>query len=114
MGPSDRDEACFEAGVKLGALYHQFIGTPVAPDTAAGLASAMADAAERQPGCRDARVDLDAERIETDLNRFGYTGLTGDHIRAVVTVEMGDTVVEASIAMDDDYPLMRIDRIEES
>ncbi len=26
---SDREQAVFEAGIKLGALYHQWVGTPI-------------------------------------------------------------------------------------
>ncbi|MFW6448242.1 MAG: dihydroneopterin aldolase family protein [Halobacteriota archaeon] len=108
MEPTDRDVACFEAGIKLGTLYHQFIGTPVAPETAAGLERAMADAVERQPRCVAATVDLDAEAIAADANRFGYTGLRGHHLRAAVTVAVGDVRVEAGIELEDDYPMMRV------
>jgi hypothetical protein len=46
---TDVERACFEAGIKFGALYHQFVGTPVAPDSAASLERAMAAAIENQP-----------------------------------------------------------------
>ena len=29
---SGREQALFEAGIKLGALYHQFVGMPLPPD----------------------------------------------------------------------------------
>ena len=35
---NDRDRAVFEAGIKLGALYHQFVGTPISVDTIDNLA----------------------------------------------------------------------------
>ncbi len=28
---TDAQQACFEAGIKFGSLYHQFAGTPVSP-----------------------------------------------------------------------------------
>ncbi|MFP4590999.1 MAG: dihydroneopterin aldolase family protein [Halobacteriales archaeon] len=112
MEPTDRDVACFEAGIKLGTLYHQFIGTPVAPETADGLARAMAAAVERQPHCVSAAVDLDVEAIATDANRFGYTGLRGHHVSATVTVAVGDVRVDAGIGLEDDYPMMRVVDIE--
>lgn len=108
MDPTDRDTACFEAGIKLGTLYHQFIGTPVAPETAPGLGRAMADAVERQPRCVEARVDLDVDAIAADTNRFGYVGLQGHHIQAVVVVEHAGVRVEAGIAVKDEYPMMRV------
>lgn len=108
MDPTPRDTACFEAGIKLGTLYHQFIGTPVAPGTAAGLASAMAASVENQPRCVDAEVRLDEAAIAADANRFGYTGLRGHHIAATVHVEHEGVHVEATVALEDDYPMMRL------
>lgn len=108
MDPTDPEVACFEAGIKLGTLYHQFVGTPVHPETAPGLADAMAAAIERQPGCRSASVVLDADRIAADRNRFGYAELAGRHIDATVHVEHGGAVVEAHLALEDGYPMMRV------
>lgn len=108
MDAQARDIACFEAGIKLGTLYHQFVGTPVSPETAPGLAKAMADAISRQPGCQAARVDLDTQQIERDLNRYGYTEVRGHHIDATVTIEYEGVVADAEITLDDGYPLMHL------
>lgn len=113
MDPTDRDTACFEAGIKLGTLHHQFVGTPVSPETAPGLAAAMAAAIERQPRCVEAAVDLDVEAIAADLNRFGYTGLQGRHIDATVRVELADVTVEAGIDLEDGYPMMHLTDVAE-
>ena len=37
-------QAAFEAGIKLGALYHQFIGSPVSRDSADSLERGMSEA----------------------------------------------------------------------
>ncbi|MDD1753617.1 MAG: dihydroneopterin aldolase family protein, partial [Methanotrichaceae archaeon] len=34
---TNREIAAFEAGIKLGALYHQFVGVPVSAGTAPTL-----------------------------------------------------------------------------
>lgn len=34
---NNRDRAVFEAGIKLGALYHQFVGTPINTEMLDGL-----------------------------------------------------------------------------
>ena len=39
--PTNREIAAFEAGIKLGALYHQFVGSPVSPKTADSLERAI-------------------------------------------------------------------------
>ncbi len=105
--------SAFEAGIKLGTLYHQFIGTPVSPETARGLAKAMADAIEQQPGCERASVELNHERIAADRNRFGYAELAGEHLSAEVLVEHEGTRARAELALEDGYPMMRLVSIEE-
>lgn len=108
MEPTVRDVACFEAGIKLGAVYHQFIGTPVTPETADDLARAMVNAMESQPSCQRADVQIDAEALEDDRNRFGYVGLAGDHLEIEVTIEHDGVTVLADLVEVDEYPLMRL------
>lgn len=108
MEPTDRDAACFEAGIKLGAAFHQFVGTPVTPETAPTLAEAMANAMEAQPACRSATVRIDTEAVGRDANRFGYTGLAGEHLEAEVTIDHEGVAVVAELVEVDDYPLMRV------
>lgn len=111
MDPTDRDVACFEAGIKLGAAYHQFIGTPVRPASVEGLAEAMADAMAAQPACAAADVDIDREAVRADLNRFGYTELAGDHLDVEVTIHHEGVQVRARLGSEDGYPMMRLTEI---
>lgn len=108
MDPTSRDTACFEAGIKLGAVFHQFVGTPVTPETADTLASAMANAMRAQPACEAATVIIDADAVAADANRFGYTGLAGEHLEATVAIDHEGVSVEAELVEVDDYPLMRL------
>ncbi|GAB3688297.1 dihydroneopterin aldolase family protein [Salinarchaeum chitinilyticum] len=62
--PTDAEQAAFEAGIKFGALYHQFAGTPVSPDSADSLATAMAESIENQPFCTNVEVRPHEDRIE--------------------------------------------------
>ncbi|HNB04242.1 MAG TPA: dihydroneopterin aldolase family protein, partial [Methanoregulaceae archaeon] len=57
--PRDRDQAIFEAAIKLGALYHQWVGTPVSPSTASTLESAIQESVSLQPYVADIHVSLD-------------------------------------------------------
>jgi len=61
--PTDGERAAFEAGIKFGALYHQFAGTPVSPRSADSLATAMEAAIENQPFCTGVDVRPDENRI---------------------------------------------------
>ena len=115
MDPTDDQVACFEAGIKFGSLYHQFAGTPVSPASADSLARAMAEAIENQPHCEDVRVRVreDALQSAIDAADADYVELTGRFLDVAIVVEYEGITVETAMQMDGDYPLMRIERVEE-
>ncbi len=108
---TDREQACFEAGIKLGGLFHQFVGTPVSPRTARSLARAMEKAVSLQPYVTEVHVFLDPRRgPRSGTGRFGYRYLTGEMIRAEVSVQVRGVAVRARLAYREDlrYPLMEV------
>lgn len=105
MDPTDREAACFEAGVKFGSLYHQFAGTPVSPESAPSLETAIEKSIENQPGCSAVSVEIHTDDLDTT---HGYTELTGEYMDVTVRIEYADCIVHAEMAMDDGYPLMRV------
>jgi dihydroneopterin aldolase len=108
MNPTEGEQACFEAGIKFGALYHQFAGTPVSPASAASLETAIERAIENQPHCESVSVTIHPDRLETT---HGYTELTGRHMTVEAHIEYEDTVVTARMAMEDGYPLMWVESV---
>ena len=114
MDPTESETACFEAGIKFGTLYHQFAGTPVSPASATSLERAMAEAIENQPHCVDVSVDILESALEAELDgqSADYTELTGRFMEVEMVVEYEGTRVETSMAMDGDYPMMRVDDVE--
>lgn len=100
-------EACFEAGIKLGALYHQFVGTPLSEASTKSLERAIEEAAESQRYVREASVSI--EGIE--YNRFEYDELEGTMLNVCLVVEKDGVVVEASMDEEDGYPMMRVDNV---
>jgi hypothetical protein len=110
MDPTPREEACFEAGIKFGALYHQFAGTPVSSESAASLERAMEDAISNQPHCESVSVAIDPEALDTT---HGYTELTGEHMTVEIVVDYENRAVVARMAMDEGYPLMRVESVSE-
>jgi len=137
--PTDAEQAAFEAGIKFGALYHQFAGTPVSPDSADSLATAMAESIENQPFCTNVEVHPHEDRIEraiagldpldedSDPNaaadpateRSGdatdeadYTELTGTLFDATIEIEREGVGVRAELATEGDYPLMSLVNVE--
>ena len=115
MDPTTPENACFEAGIKFGSLYHQFAGTPVSPDSADSLATAMAEAIENQPHCDSVEVSVREEPLREAIEAAGaeYTELTGRFLDVSMTIDYEGCVVETSMAMEDGYPLMQIDSVQE-
>lgn len=111
---SDREALLFEAGIKLGGIFHQYLGTPVAPRTAPRLARAIESAVALQPFVASVRVQIDPSRGgRSGRGRFGYRYLTAEMLGASVTIADGPTSVTATLALRPRirYPLMRVERI---
>jgi hypothetical protein len=113
--PTDPQEACFEAGIKFGSLYHQFAGTPVSPESAPSLARAMEEAIENQPHCVDVTVAVDTERLAAAIEEgsASYTELTGRFLDVELTVEYEGVRATAEMELVDGYPLMQLGPVED-
>jgi hypothetical protein len=103
---TDRDRAFFEAGIKLGALYHQWVGTPISRKSAAGVESAIEQAVILQPYVEVITVRLD-RNLMTE-NTFGYSELSGLMFNVGIVTRVGFTYCRAQLAPQDGYPLMQI------
>ena len=108
---SDRERAAFEAGIKLGALYHQWIGTPVSRDSASSLERAIENAHIQQPYMTDITVNLDREMMIP--NSFGYSELSGLMFTVELTVRVNQASCRASLSREGEYPMMRIEWTDE-
>ncbi|MDO5852950.1 MAG: dihydroneopterin aldolase family protein [Thermoplasmata archaeon] len=109
----DRDRALFEAGIKMGTLYHQFVGMPVSSSSVDGLERSISDAIRVQPYVEDARVRIDRSRIPPEGDEYSYASLSGDMLDAVIVIRIGDSRVTAEMRYDTDlgYPLMYVSSI---
>ncbi|MBE8538610.1 dihydroneopterin aldolase family protein [Geoglobus acetivorans] len=107
-----KEIAAFEAGIKLGALFHQFIGAPVSHDNAEILARAMESCMKLQPYVAEAEVSIDRKKLEAKLSGFGYCSLSPEMLRARVKVRISEVEVEAVLEWDEErnYPLMKLVR----
>ncbi|MFB6255996.1 MAG: dihydroneopterin aldolase family protein [Haloplanus sp.] len=109
---TDAQQACFEAGIKFGSLYHQFAGTPVSPDSAASLERAIAESIENQPFCESVTVDIDEAALADAAADQGYVELTGRFMQVEMRVEHEGVVVRTAMEMEGEYPLMRLVGVE--
>ncbi|UPW02117.1 dihydroneopterin aldolase family protein [Halorussus gelatinilyticus] len=108
--PTDAEEACFEAGIKFGALYHQFAGTPVSPESAPSLETAIEESIENQPFAESVTVEILAEKLREEMTG-GYTELTGRFMEVEIIVDHEGVEVVTSMAMEDGYPLMKVESV---
>jgi dihydroneopterin aldolase len=110
---TEREALLFEAGVKLGGVFHQYLGIPVSPRTAPGLARAIADAVSLQPYVASVSVRVRPERgAPLGSGRFAYRYLTPEMLDVRVRLRDGRHEVVARLEHRADlrYPLMSVDR----
>jgi len=113
---TDRDNALFEAGIKLGVLYHQFTGSPVNLNTVSSLEKAIQESISVQPYVKEISVKIDREMLKSKLSsEFGYSELQGPMLKVEITVKYGSVKVKVGMEYDPElnYPLMKIEGIEE-
>ncbi len=116
MEISERDNAVFEAGIKLGALYHQFVGTPINVDMIDDLARAIEESVALQPYVRSISVLIDREIVEKKQNpKFKYCELEGHMLHVSLQILYKNTIASVELTYDEemDYPMMTIKKIEE-
>ena len=108
---TDRDNALFEAGIKLGALYHQFTGSPVNLKTAESLENAIAQSISVQPFVENITVSINRDMVRSNLNdEFGYCELEGRMLDVRINIKYGSERAQVALEYDAEleYPLMRI------
>ncbi len=103
----DRDRAAFEAGIKLGGIFHQYVGMPLTRATASDMERAIEAATRVQPLVDDVRVRIDRKRLRA-RGPYRYTSLSEDMLQAEVTVRVGAARATAVLRYvpELDYPLM--------
>ncbi len=110
---TDRERAVFEAGVKLGSVYHQYAGSPVDPRSARALERAIELGMRVQPSVVAARVRIDRAALRRGLTRMGYASLAGDMLDVTVTTRVGRATAMARLRYSPRlrYPVMSVDRV---
>ncbi|MDH7593381.1 MAG: dihydroneopterin aldolase family protein [Methanomicrobiales archaeon] len=106
---TEGEEAAFEAGIKLGALYHQWVGTPISKETADTVERAIERSVSLQPHVVETAVRLRRELMVP--NRFGYTELRGEMFDVRIVTRVGNAVCHATLSLEDGYPMMQITEI---
>ena len=115
---TDRERAIFEAGIALGALYHQFVGLPIAKreDVLRAVKEAIEKAMSLQPFREKVEVRFDVGSIRGGgLDPYDYSSLKGDAIDARVVVKYGSARVKARMRFVEElgFNLMYIEDMED-
>lgn len=113
MSVTPRDNAVFEAGIKLGALYHQFVGSPISLKTVDSLETAIAQSISVQPFVKSIKVQIDRDMVKANLSSFGYTELKGPMLTVDAVIKYENYEVSVGMALKDGYPLMHVKDVKE-
>lgn len=110
---SHRERAIFEGGISMGALFHQFIGTPVSIKSAETLEKSMEKSLELQPCINSVTVKINKEKLEELNTNFDYVSLSGDMLDVKIVSEFKGirALVRMQYQEDLKYPLMYIEQI---
>lgn len=106
------ERVCFEAGIKMATIYHQFVGTPFCERNVEDLEKTIAECIKVQPYVENAIVKIRrSDRNKQD--QYTYISLTGDMIDAVVTICIDGVRATAEMRYDAelDYPLMYVSSV---
>jgi hypothetical protein len=108
-----RERAVFEAGIKLAAVYHQFIGTPVSISNVDSLEKAIEEGVKVQPFVEGVNVRIRRESLRRKRNEYDYQSLTGEMLDVTVTIRIDDIKVVGRMRYIDEikYPLMYVQEI---
>lgn len=109
---SDRDRALFEAGIKMGTIYHQFVGTPVDATNINELEKVIARSIKVQPFVESAEVKIIMKKKARN-DTYDYVSLTGDMIDTVVRIKVNGVTVTAEMRYIEElgYPLMYVSEV---
>lgn len=112
---SSRERALFEGAITMGALFHQFVGTPVNSESAETLEKSIKEAMELQPCIEKVEVKIDRKMLEEAKSEFNYVSLNGDmlDIRVVSMYNNKKAVLRMEYIEELKYPLMYAESIDD-
>ena len=110
-----RERAIFEGAISMGALFHQFVGTPVNKNTKNSLETSMEESLKLQPAIENVEVNIRFDKLEESMTEFEYTSLTGDMLdfKIYTKVENVNATIRIEFIEELNYPLMYVENIAE-
>ncbi|MBR2557250.1 MAG: dihydroneopterin aldolase family protein [Methanobrevibacter sp.] len=110
-----RERAIFEGAISMGALFHQFVGTPVNKNSKDSLEKCMEESLNLQPAIENVEVEIRFDKLEESMTEFDYTSLTGDmlDVKIYTQVDNVKAVIRIEFIEELNYPLMYVEKIED-
>lgn len=111
---SNRERAIFEGAITMGALFHQFIGTPVSMKNVESLERSIESAMKLQPCINEMEVKINRDILTEIENEFDYVSLTGEMLDVKVVSDYSDkrAVIRLRYISELNYPLMYVEDVD--
>lgn len=108
---SNRERAIFEGAITMGALFHQFVGTPVNSESAETLEKSIKSAMELQPCIDKVDILINRKMLEDSKSEFEYVSLSGEMMDIKVVSKYNDktAVLRMKYIEELQYPLMYVE-----
>ncbi|MCL4323025.1 MAG: dihydroneopterin aldolase family protein [Candidatus Thermoplasmatota archaeon] len=108
---TDRERAVFEAGIKLGSIYHQYIGIPMNLTNIEAIETAIRQSVMVQPFVEKADVRINKSMVKKTTGHYKYETLKGEMLDVSLTVKYKSEEVRVRMRYVEklDYPLMTIE-----
>ncbi|MCL2115923.1 MAG: dihydroneopterin aldolase family protein [Methanobrevibacter sp.] len=110
-----RERAIFEGAISMGALFHQFIGTPINKQSVASLEIAISKSLELQPAIEKVEVAIDLQKLDEAMSDFDYVSLSGEMLNVKIHSKVEDilAIIRMEFIEELNYPLMYVEEIME-
>ncbi|MDR3063201.1 MAG: dihydroneopterin aldolase family protein [Methanobrevibacter sp.] len=110
---TSRERAIFEGAVSMGALFHQFIGTPVSVNTAKDLEASISKSFQLQPAIESVNISINLKKLEEENTEFNYVSLSGEMLDVEITSKVSDVkaIIKIEFIEELNYPLMYVKNI---
>lgn len=111
---TNRERAIFEGAITMGALFHQFIGTPVSIKNVESLENTIESAMELQPCIVEMEVNINRQLLEEIENEYDYVSLSGEMLDVKVVADYSDkrAVIRLRYIPELNYPLMYVEEVD--
>ena len=111
---SKRERAIFEGAITMGALFHQFIGTPVSIKSVKSLEKSIEDSMVLQPCINGVEIKIDRKILEKIKNEYNYISLTGEmlDVKIISNYSGKRAVIRLKFIEELNYPLMYVEEVD--